>query len=443
MSQDNAGSSNLVIPVVVQTALDLKKNTITPITATTKGTATKVSVVEVNAQGDVVNLTEVVIQIPASQITDINTYIKNLFATSGIFINSDTIEIVNSLPDPFLRIKANSITYSDLATALQTLIDSKAPLESPALTGIPTTTTAPVGTDTTRISSCAFVRAEISTMIASLDVQIYKGVLNASTNPNYPLADSGNAYRISVSGKIGGASGINVEVGDLLMCLVDGSVAGNQATVGMNWSIIQVNIDGAVVGIDSVSTDNDFVVFSGTSGRIIKKITQGSFKTLLALAKADVGLANVDNTSDVSKPISTATQTAINLKQNTLTSTGVSAGTYGNSNNIPSFTVDSLGRMTTASNVALPMQNLQDMSIQLGISGASYAEYVINFSPAFTVIPKIQATISGALNSGPYNEIFVLTIKVTTLTNITMIVKRIDADAGWGQLLQLYMLAYN
>lgn len=37
-------------------------------------------------------------------------------------------------------------------------------------------------------------------------------------------------------------------------------------------------------------------------------------KTLLALTKSDVGLGDVDNTSDASKPISTATQSALNLK---------------------------------------------------------------------------------------------------------------------------------
>ncbi len=38
------------------------------------------------------------------------------------------------------------------------------------------------------------------------------------------------------------------------------------------------------------------------------------------LNKSDVGLPNVDNTSDINKPISTATQTALNLKQSTLIS---------------------------------------------------------------------------------------------------------------------------
>jgi hypothetical protein len=43
-------------------------------------------------------------------------------------------------------------------------------------------------------------------------------------------------------------------------------------------------------------------------------------KTFQTLNKTAVGLANVDNTSDLSKPISTATQTALNTKQDTLVS---------------------------------------------------------------------------------------------------------------------------
>jgi hypothetical protein len=43
-------------------------------------------------------------------------------------------------------------------------------------------------------------------------------------------------------------------------------------------------------------------------------------KTFQTLDKTAVGLANVDNTSDLNKPISTATQTALNFKQNTLVS---------------------------------------------------------------------------------------------------------------------------
>jgi hypothetical protein len=57
--------------------------------------------------------------------------------------------------------------------------------------------------------------------------------------------------------------------------------------------------------------------------------------------KASVGLGNVDNTSDLNKPISTATQTALNAKQDdiTLTTTGTSgaATLVGSTLNIPQY----------------------------------------------------------------------------------------------------------
>jgi hypothetical protein len=46
----------------------------------------------------------------------------------------------------------------------------------------------------------------------------------------------------------------------------------------------------------------------------------GTQWTNISLTKNNVGLGNVDNTSDANKPVSTATQTALNTKQNTLVS---------------------------------------------------------------------------------------------------------------------------
>jgi hypothetical protein len=46
------------------------------------------------------------------------------------------------------------------------------------------------------------------------------------------------------------------------------------------------------------------------------------------ITKSDVGLDNVDNTSDTNKPISTATQTALNSKLDSLTTTESKTGSY-------------------------------------------------------------------------------------------------------------------
>ena len=98
---------------------------------------------------------------------------------------------------------------------------------------------------------------------------LYKGTYDASSNPNYPAADAGHLYRVSVAGKAGGAAGVTVEVGDTLLCNTDGSAAGNHATVGAKWNILQVNIDGAVVG-PAGATDGHLTRFDGATGRLVK-----------------------------------------------------------------------------------------------------------------------------------------------------------------------------
>lgn len=50
------------------------------------------------------------------------------------------------------------------------------------------------------------------------------------------------------------------------------------------------------------------------------KVSIANLKVAFALAKADVGLSNVDNTSDANKPVSTAQGVAIGLKQDALVS---------------------------------------------------------------------------------------------------------------------------
>lgn len=136
----------------------------------------------------------------------------------------------------------------------------KAPLASPALTGTPTAPTAAAGTNTTQIATTAFVQAAFG----QVDALIYKGTIACATNPNYPAADAGHVYKVSTAGKIGGASGLNVEVGDTLICCVDSSATGNQAAVGANWNILQVNIDGSVFTSDTPERGD--VIYRGSSG---------------------------------------------------------------------------------------------------------------------------------------------------------------------------------
>lgn len=120
-----------------------------------------------------------------------------------------------------------------------------------------------------RVPAQSAVVAYIADRLAATNAMFYKGVIDCSTNPNYPAADAGWFYRISVAGKIGGASGLTVEPGDMALCIADATPAGDQATVGAVWDVIQVNITGAVMGPAS-SVDGHLAVFDQATGKVIK-----------------------------------------------------------------------------------------------------------------------------------------------------------------------------
>ena len=70
----------------------------------------------------------------------------------------------------------------------------------------------------------------------------------------------------------------------------------------------------------------------------------------VTLAKGDVGLGNVDNTSDANKPISNATQVALNNKQAKITATGILKG-------------DGKGNITAADSIDLPTEHISNISL--------------------------------------------------------------------------------
>jgi hypothetical protein len=67
-------------------------------------------------------------------------------------------------------------------------------------------------------------------------------------------------------------------------------------------------------GVHGINDTSVLVTLSGTQTLSGKTLSSPVINTPTGLAKEDVGLANVDNTSDANKPVSTAAQTALNLK---------------------------------------------------------------------------------------------------------------------------------
>ena len=147
-------------------------------------------------------------------------------------------------------------------------------------------TSTSLGTSDTLYPTQNAVKVYTDNLLGNANALVYKGTIDCSTNPDYPTADAGWMYIASVAGKIGGASGTDVEVGDMIICNTDGTVSGNQATVGQYWNVIQKNIVGAVTGPAS-SVNNTVAVFDGTTGKVIK---QG----IITDNGTNVGIGNTD-----------------------------------------------------------------------------------------------------------------------------------------------------
>jgi len=160
------------------------------------------------------------------------------------------------------QVNNTSDVNKPISTATQTALNGKEDVSNKS-------TDVNLGSSNTLYPTQNAVKTYTDNLLGNANALVYKGVIDCSTNPNYPSANAGELYIVSVAGKIGGASGVNVEVGDMLICNTDSTVSGDQATVGSYWNAIQKNIDGSVTGASS-SVNNNLVVFDGTTGKVIK-----------------------------------------------------------------------------------------------------------------------------------------------------------------------------
>ena len=141
-----------------------------------------------------------------------------------------------------------------------------------------------------------------------------------------------------------------------------------------------------------VTVDNaaDLFPIVDTSAAETKKITPTALKTALALNA-------VDNTSDANKPISSATQTALDAKQATLVS-----GT--NIKTINSTTIVGSGNISVA-----PATAINATAIATGVVDNTEFEYLDGVTSAIqTQIDSKQATLVSATNIKTINSTSVL-----------------------------------
>jgi len=192
---------------------------------------------------------------------------------------------------------------------IQGQIDLKAPLASPTFTG---TVTLPVGTVTTgMIADGAVATADIA------DLAVTTGKIADAAVTTAKIADDSITSAKIVAGTIVN-SDINASAAiDWTKLAISSTVDSTEiGYVNGVTSAIQTQLTAGVTALSTHEADTTsihgiadtslLVTTTGTQTLTNKTITSPS-----GLVKADVGLANVDNTADSAKPVSTAQATAI------------------------------------------------------------------------------------------------------------------------------------
>lgn len=90
-------------------------------------------------------------------------------------------------------------------------------------------------------AAAALSAAESYTDTKVLGLFDIKATMDCHLDPDFPSALKGDLYIASVAGKIGGAAGRTVEVGDIFFAFAD-NAGGTEAAVGASWDILQYNL---------------------------------------------------------------------------------------------------------------------------------------------------------------------------------------------------------
>lgn len=178
-----------------------------------------------------------------------------------------------------------------ISSATQTALNLKANLNSPAFTGTPTgITKAHVGlgnVDNTADSAKPISTAQAAALAAKAD--LVGGVIPDAQLPPLAILDTfvvaSQAAMLALTAQKGDVA-VRTDINQTFR------LTANPASTLGNWQVMPAA--GAVTSV------------AGKTGTV-------------SLVKGDVGLGNVDNTSDAAKPVSTAQATAIGLKQDAAT----------------------------------------------------------------------------------------------------------------------------
>ena len=208
----------------------------------------------------------------------------------------------------------------------------KADIASPTFTGTPSAPTAGAGTNTTQLATTAFVSTAVANLIdsapgaldtlnelaaaigddANFATTITNSIAAVQSDVDQNELDADNAIALKLDASAASAFGLTlIDDADAAAARttlgVDAAGTDNSTDVTIAAGLDYVTLSGQELTLGSVDLATDV---TGT----LPLANGGTGATDAAGVKTNLSLNNVDNTSDANKPVSTATQTALDLK---------------------------------------------------------------------------------------------------------------------------------
>lgn len=309
-----------------------------------------------------------------------------------IKVGSTTYDIRDAVARTSLSTKANAADVYT-TTQIDTALNLKAPLSSPALTGTPTAPTAADGTNTTQIATTQFVQNAFK----ANDAMVFKGTIGSSgaTVTTLPTTHyQGWTYKVATAGSYVGTT---CEVGDMIICVTDGTSANNA-----HWTVIQTNVDGAVTGPAS-ATNTHVAIFNGTSGKII----QDSGFTIGKSVPSDAKFTDTTYSQGA----------GITISGTTISNAGVRNAAQGSSNGTISM-------------------NINGTSTDIAVKGLGSAAY----TSSTTYVPISGGTMTGQLKTSFKQAVAMGTYcaSATTVANLCEELRFSSGTAGSANITEAY-----
>lgn len=325
---DNTSDINKPISTAQQTALNLKANIASP----TFSGLLQASYIDISnnltIHGDAsmngnVNIDgSLTAKTPASDDSSIKVattaYVQNqgYAKLSGAYFTGDLSNNGNLITNGNLTVYGNTILSGITTSVTQISSDNStrvattefvqnigfAKLNSPAFTGIPTAptldTTAPT---TTQIATTKYVENKISDFFNTASAS----TLSAITQLSQALSNTDASFTTAIATQLAVKANIESPTFTGVATIPTANITEN----------IQIGGD---ISLNGNLTTGGLVYENGTA--LVNKyatLNSPAFTgTVTGITKSMVGLSNLDNTADIYKPVSTAQQTALNLKAN-------------------------------------------------------------------------------------------------------------------------------